>query len=166
MTHITPAVRILVLVLVLLGGLSIPGASHAYFTTNQEAIPVGGGALFTIEYAFGVGKHTLHMPIFTERGTERKNSTLSYEILDGEGNPGGGKAVGIVLSSAPVSGLEYVVSRGIKRHFTLLVAYAPEKPGEYRLQVTQLPFSFDGTQQLQLNPSELTYYATKLIPLE
>lgn len=146
-----------------------PETARAYFTTSQSAVAVDGetSAVFLIEYRFGNGKHDLHMPIIAERGTERTDSVLSYEILDTAGKPAPGTAMGIVLSDAPIGAGEYVVQKGFAKRFTLLVVFKPEtvSESEYRLQVTQLPFTFDGTQALQLNPSELTYYTTPPLTL-
>lgn len=155
--------------------ISLPSVASAYFTTSQKALPLedGSSALFLIEYRFGTNKHDVHMPILTEVGTERKTGFVSYEIIDGNGNPVRGTMKGIVLSSTPIKERMYVIPKGLGKNFTLVVVFTPEPavptvsslPKSYRLQVTQLPFSFNGTQELQLNPSELKYYTTELIEL-
>lgn len=147
----------------------IPKAG-AYFTTAQKEIDLGNGTgLFLIEYKFGMNKYEVHMPVFAQQGTEKSNSMVSYEIMNEDDEVVSGKAVGIVLSSTPVSEqLTYVTPKGSSKTFVLAVFFTPETRSEtekYRLQVTHLPFQFDGKQQLQLNPSELKYYTTNLISL-
>ena len=141
--------------------------THAYFTTKQEAIALDNhSALFMIDYSFGVEKHELHLPFKTNTGTDKISSELSYTILDENNTSVLGKAVGLVLSPALLNteGM-YTVPKNTAKKFSLFVVFIPKIPVEgmqYRLQVTHLPFDFDGTQQLELNPSELKYYTTEL----
>ncbi len=144
--------------------------AQAYFTTGQEAVRLNDtSVLFSIEYRFGHGKNDIHMPVFAQNTTEGTTTTVSYTILDADGNQVPGTATGIVFSKAKLTkDAEYVVQKKEARAFTLMVIFTPETPApekEYRLQVTYLPFTFNGTHQLQLNPSELTYYTTKYIAL-
>lgn len=154
--------------------LATPRA-EAYFTTNQKAVAFdGGSALFLIEYAFGVEKYNVHMPILAQDSNEKSSTQVSYAVFDETGKEVEGTVAGIVLSSATLdkSGM-YIVPKGTAKRFTLAVVFTPSAPvptventvKKYRLQVTHLPFSFNGTQELQLNPSELQYYTTKLIAL-
>lgn len=155
--------------------LSIPESTRAYFTTNQVEISLDNGtsALFLIEYAFGAGKRDVHMPIFAKSGSEAWRDAVSYQVLDENGTAVNGKVSGIVLSGTPMRDGMYVVPKGTGKKFTLAVVFTPQEQvstegteeKQYRLQVTYLPFSFDGIQALQLNPSELKYYTTKLISL-
>jgi len=143
--------------------------AHAYFTTGQRAMVLDTHtALFLIDYAFGVKNHEVQLPI---KASYLSTSTdaVSYAIIDKNGNQVAGKTVGIVLSKTPITTHQmYATPKGKSGKFTLAVFFTPdtsETPNEFRLQVTNLPFSFDGTQQLQLNPSELQYYTTKLISI-
>jgi hypothetical protein len=144
--------------------------TYAYFTTGQNAETLTGGALFTIDYTFGMTKHDVLMPFFAhEQGVAPSTDAVSYTILDEDNLAVPGKASAIILSTATLekNGVYRVVKGGAKK-FTLAVVFAPETPNPektYRLQVTNLPFNFDGTQQLQLNPSELKYYTTKSISM-
>lgn len=144
--------------------------THAYFTTGQNAEALTGGALFTIDYSFGMEKHDVYLP-FTAHNQSVLPSTdaVSYTILDENNTAVPGKVSAIVLSNATLSTDQmYKVTPGSAKKFTLVVVFIPEtKDTEktYRLQVTNLPFNFDDTQQLQLNPSELKYYTTKSIKI-
>jgi hypothetical protein len=179
MTYATiHAVRFIILFAVLSVSfifLSVPEPARAYFTTDQAEISLDGGksALFFIEYAFGTERHDVQMPIFAKSGTEKLTDMVSYQVLDETGTAVRGKTAGIVLSGTSMRDGMYVVPKGTARKFTLVVVFTPEPQvptvaspeKKYRLQVTHLPFNFDGAQQLQLNPSELQYYTTKLLPL-
>ena len=146
--------------------------TNAYFTTNQEAVALKNHTgLFLIEYNFGMKKHEVYMPIFAENTTTTSNTRVSYQIIDDTGAVvTTGTSIGMVLSSTPLSSKEpqYVTPKGVAKKFMLAVLFTPNQSqlnAKYRLQVTHLPFNFDGTQQLQLNPSELQYYTTKLLSL-
>lgn len=145
--------------------------THAYFTTAQSAYSLGNGSgLFLIDYKFGMEKRDVYMPISAVMNQAITSSTsVSYTILDSKGNEVAGKASAIVLSSTSITDdILYKISKTQVGTFTLMVAFTPteKKVGEkYRLLVTYLPFNFDRAQQLQLNPSELKYYTTKLITL-
>ncbi len=146
-------------------------SSEAYLTTAQSAQKLSSGsALFLIEYHFGTKNNAVYMPFITAYGTSTATNTLSYQIFDDEGTAVSGKVAGIVLSDATYStkDMMYIAPKGLSNKFILAVlftsdSYDPEK--KYRLQVTHLPFSFNGEHQLKLNPSELTYYTTDLISL-
>lgn len=157
-------------VLALLSFFFTATETHAYFSSNQNAQSLGNGtALFTIDYSFGVGKHAIEMPITAQNSEGKDTHVVSYSILDNDGAVVSGKTSGIVLSTAPITSAGmYLIPKGVSKKFTLVVLFTPEikNPNKQNhLQVTNLPFNFDGTQQLQLNPSELQYYATKGISL-
>lgn len=167
MTHTISFARIGLLgALLTLTFLATP--THAYFTTAQSAETLTGGALFTIDYSFGMAKHDVYLPFHAHnQSIVPSTDAVSYSILDEDGAVVAGKVSAIVLSNATLGtdGM-YKAAKGAAKKFTLAVVFIPEtKDAEktYRLQVTNLPFNFDGTQQLQLNPSELTYYTTKSI---
>ncbi len=142
------------------------GSVHAYFTTAQDATIIDGSSLlFTIEYQFGHKKRDVHMPVRAHNTETGFDTAVSYTILNQDGEQVAGKAMGIVFSNAKLTNEgEYVVPKTEAKKFTLTVLFTPTisvQGEEYRLQVNHLPFTFDGEQQLQLNPSELTYYTTK-----
>ncbi len=145
--------------------------THAYFTTAQSAEKLDGqSAFFSIEYAFGMKKREVYMPVFAHnQSAPVSESAVSYAILDEDGKEIAGKMTAIVFSKATLTKeAMYVTKKGTSNTFTLAVVFTPETydaEKTYRLQVTHLPFNFDGTQQLQLNPSELQYYTTKPISL-
>ena len=143
--------------------------SNAYFTTAQEEFTVDGKtAVFVIDYAFGHDSYALRMPQKTIRGAAQNRDALSYEILDENGTPGRGTAVGIVLSDAPVTKGAYLTPKGVAKKFRLLVLYTKaenETGTSFRAQVTNLPFAFSGSQELKLNEPELRSYTTALVPL-
>jgi hypothetical protein len=144
--------------------------AHAYYATAQKAVDLGNGsALFFIEYRFGMEKYEVHLPALAHHTTNATNDSVSYQILDSSGDVTKGTTTGVVVSSAKLNEKAmYVIEKGVAKKLTLAVLFTPaaHKDGEqYRLQVSYLPFQFNGTQQLQLNPSELTYYTTKLISL-
>jgi hypothetical protein len=144
--------------------------ANAYFTTGQKAEVLDAhSGLFLIEYAFGMAKHEVHMPALAYTGKEATSTAVSYAIIDKDGNEVTGKSVGIVFSETPLTknGI-YVIPKGTSKKMTLAVIFTPTTGtalSDYRLQVKHLPFSFDGTQQLQLNPSELQYYTTEYLSL-
>ncbi len=142
----------------------------AYFTTAQEAVALDNhSGLFLIDYTFGVAKHEVHLPVHAQNNGTNSPSAVSFTILDENNAVVEGTATAVVLSNASLqrNGM-YRVSKNLGRKFTLAVIFTPTTPKPektYRLQVTHLPFDFDGTQALQLNPSELKYYTTKPISL-
>ncbi len=148
---------------------AIPTTSHAYFTTNQDAFTVNGTVgVFVIDFSFGHEKHEVHIPVSAQRDSTHTSGALAYEVMDADGVSGRGSSVGIVLSDAEIVNGEYIIPKGVSQSFRLLALYskAPaDKETGFRTTVTHLPFSFNGTRSLQLNPSELQYYATKLVSL-
>lgn len=143
--------------------------SHAYFTTAQKEINLGNGTgLFLIDYSFGMAKHEVLLPMVALQTAREATNTVGFSIINKDGQEVQGKISAIVLSHAKITedGL-YKTTKGAGQKFTLAVFFTPEvqNVNEYRLQVTNLPFNFDRKQQLQLNPSELTYYTTKLLAL-
>jgi asparagine N-glycosylation enzyme membrane subunit Stt3 len=144
--------------------------SHAYFKTAQQEVRLQDGTgLFLIEYAFGMEKREVTLPIFAQTAPNVSNTLVSYEILDNEGETAQGTSFGIVLSDTSITedGM-YKVEKGTSKRLTLAVFFTPETKNtgtKYRLHVTHLPFQFDGTQELQLNPSELKHYQTELLSL-
>lgn len=153
--------------------VALPYPAGAYFTTGQSATKTDDGSIiFEIDYAFGSPKYTVEMPVLTKMSDALDRNAVSYEILDEEGNKASGTAVGVVFSKAKLLRTgEYRVARNDAEHFTLAVVYTPPPPlptvggftKKYRLHVTNLPFTFNGDQPLQLNPSELQYYTTELV---
>ncbi|MFZ2253503.1 MAG: hypothetical protein WAW13_05060 [Minisyncoccia bacterium] len=145
-------------------------STHAYFTTNQSAMVLNDHTiLFLIDYTFGTPTHEVTLPVKALNSTEKQNDAVSFSVLDKDNAIIAGKTTSIVLSNAALNAQRmYVTPKSVGKKFTLAVFFTPESyelHKEYRLQVNHLPFNFDGTQQLQLNPSELVYYTTKFISL-
>lgn len=156
--------------MLLIGVLTcLPSVSQAYFTANQEAFTLDSTvAYYTVSFKFGHEDHDVYIPINTFRDIKATNTALTYKIYDTNKESVDGTGVAIVLSNARVVDGMYKVSAGRQETFTLFASFTPEKietDGEYRLEVTSLPFRFDESQQLRLNPSELQYYTTKYIML-
>lgn len=148
--------------------LLVPQVGFAYFTTDQEAFTVNGKVgIYTIDFAFGHEKHEIRIPVRAVRGGLSEHSSVRYELSNGTESVMGGTAVGIVLSDARIEDGMYVIPKGVSERFTLLVIYtAPAGvKSKYELAVSYLPFTFDRTQQLQLNPSELVYYTSPSLSL-
>jgi hypothetical protein len=148
----------------------LPFYTQAYFTTAQKEVDLkNGSGLFLIEYAFGMEKKEVSLPIFVSREGEVQKSLVSYEIRNEDNElVSDGNSFGIVLSGAPIekNGM-YVIPKGEAHKLVLAVFFTPltSNTDSYRLQVSNLPFLFDGAQELSLNPSELKYYTTQLLPL-
>ncbi len=163
-------VRFIIFAVVLFVSFIASTQAQAYFTTNQRAIDLGdGSALFLIDFSFGMKNHEVQIPIFAGDSTESNSTSLSYTIFDEDDNAATGTVSAIVLSSTHINSEKmYVVPKNQLGKFTLMAVFTPTvttKVNEYRLQVTNLPFNFDGTQHLTLNPSELKYYTTGLIEI-
>ncbi|HEX4799144.1 MAG TPA: hypothetical protein VFV22_01265 [Candidatus Paceibacterota bacterium] len=144
--------------------LLLPTNTHAYFTTNQKAISLNSHTgLFLIEYAFGTKKYDITMPVQATTSSIKDDTVLGYEIRDTHGDVVHGKTQAIILSNATLGrdGM-YHIQKGTAQKMLLAVFFTPDTPQRdaYNLQVTHLPFQFDETQKLQLNPSELIYYKT------
>jgi len=146
-----------------------PTSAHAYFTTRQAAVTIDNDtAIFTIDFKFGHASHDIYIPIAALNTPKQSSSALSYQILNSEGEIAKGATTAIVLSTAQVKDGMYVIQKGTAKTFTFLVFFTPDTiktESTARAQVTNLPFSFDGTKQLALNTSELTYYTTPTISL-
>ncbi len=164
-------VRFSILILVLFWSFiawTVP--SHAYFTTTQEAVALPShSGLFLIDYDFGAKKTDVRLPITALHANTASRSAVSYAILDENDAIVEGTVAGFVYSKAELQkdGM-YFIPKGEARRLTLAVVFTPkvvDANKKYRLQVTYLPFTFGVTQELQLNPSELKYYTTKLISL-
>lgn len=138
--------------------------TQAYNTTDQKTFELDkGSALFLIDYEFGHKNREVQMPFLTQSTSTTATNTLSYSVLDKDGHEVAGKSSAIILSNTKLGeNTMYVVPKGFAKKFTLLVVFTPSASTtpDYRLQVTHLPFNFNGKQQLELNPSELQYYAT------
>lgn len=151
-----------------LATLHIPQAD-AYFTTGQNAFTVNNKiGVYTIKFEFGHAKYDIYIPVHAFRDSAKNNSRVTYTMLDDKAEIAQGESIGIILSPLKVKNGMYMVPKGKKATFTLLAFYTPsvaETESNFRLQVTDLPFSFDRTQQLQLNESELRYYTTNLLTL-
>jgi hypothetical protein len=149
--------------------------AQAYFTTNQIASVINkNAAVFAIQYEFGLEKNDIYMPIAVERGLTSQNDEkkVGYTLRNDEKILESGTAAGLVLSSAPIVDGMYKIAKGTVEKMTLFVVLiTPEDAREmdYRLQVDALPYYVDRDeeqlQKLQLNPSELQYYATKEVEL-
>lgn len=157
------------LLLLFVSFLGFTQNSHAYFTTAQREVDLGNGTgLFLIDYSFGTEKYEVLLPIIANNANKKATSTVEFSMLNKNNAIATGKISSIVLSHADTTEKGfYRTKKGIGEKFTLVVFFTPDTPNmsEYRLQVTSLPFNFDGKQQLQLNPSELQYYTTKLLAL-
>lgn len=148
----------------------MPAGAHAYVTTGQDAVRVtGSSAIYLIEFEFGHGDHEIHIPVFARDTDDASREFLSYGLFDDENRRVNGiTSAGIVLANAPIEDGRYIIPAGESRTLTLLViASVPtEVPiANIYSEVTYLPFSFDGENELQLNPSELQYYRTPSLVL-
>lgn len=142
----------------------------AYVTTDQHAFLVTGkSAIYAIEFEFGHGDHEVHIPVLARDTMQTSRDFISYTLQNDEGEQVSNvQSAGIVLGNAPIEDGVYKVPKGEKRAFTLLViasATAEMKTTDMYTQVQYLPFSFDGEEPLQLNPSELQYYKTPSVTL-
>ncbi len=150
--------------------------TEAYFTTNQTATKINETtALFSIEYAFGLEKRDIYMPVYAERGLLHASTAqkVGYSLhKDGKKITLQGTTIGMAVSKAPIVNGMYKLEKGKAQKMTLYVilttsSTTPEM--DYTLQVDKLPFYVDiGKKDLQtqgLNPSELQYYITKQVGL-
>ena len=164
MKHITTFIFV---VFLLLG--TIPTNTDAYFTTGQNAFTVDNKTgVFTIDFAFGHKNYDVYIPVLAIHNGNPSENQLSYALQGNDNETAKGSSVGIVLSDAPVKNGMYVIPKGKSATLKLLVLFTKDTAfsvGTYTLAVTHLPFSFNKTQQLKLNPSELKYYITKPLPL-
>lgn len=157
----------------LLAYICVPGVTHGYFTTNQEAVALRDNvALYTVSYAFGSDERDFYMPIMAVRDLAHDSGTenLGFEILEGgDTATTTGTAVGLVLSNAEIIDGMYKVPKGYVGKFTLVVLYSVT-PGndetDYALHVQELPFKMGTDKEYQhLNETELQYYVTKKVEL-
>jgi hypothetical protein len=160
---------IIMLGIIALGSYGTPFTASAYLTTGQESLTVNGQiGVYVIDFAFGHERYDIHIPAPAYKSAKPSPSALTFEVVDEHGTKGLGTAVGIVLSDAQVKDGHYTIPKGIRSSLRLLVLYTKsghDTGNEFSMQVTHLPFTFDGKQQLQLNPSELQYYTTKPVLL-
>jgi hypothetical protein len=159
-----------ILSLIIASSLLLLGApsSFAYVTTGQQALSVNQTlGIYTIDFRLGHEKHEIYVPIRLLKGDAKETDHVSYEIYNDDNEVAQGMSYGIVLGNVPVKDGMYVVPKGKAGSFTILMFYAPLKGSStpYYAHITSLPFNFDGSQDLQLNPSELTYYTTKSLTL-
>lgn len=145
-------------------------SAEAYVKTGETTAVINGTTgLFLMKYTFGHGSHDLHMPL---RAFEREGTTkdaLSYALIDGAGATSTPSTKAIILAPhVPIVDGMYVLKAGKKAEFTLVVpfTYTGTSVQSYRLQVTHLPFNFDGSQFLELNKSELAYYTTNPVTFD
>lgn len=142
-------------------------ALNAYETTDQAAVQVTStSAIYLIEFEFGHGDHDIHIPVRAHDSTERSRDFLSYRFVnDDDERIENVRSAGIVLSDTPIEDGNYVIPEGERRTLTLLVVASAEDISTTPMSahVTSLPFSFDGEEELQLNPSELQYYRTPAV---
>lgn len=168
--RILPHIPSRIILLVLCVFFTIPSSTHAYFTTSQKAIPLeNGSGLFLIEYAFGMEKHDVTLPIFATTTERVQDTEIGYEIRTSDNEKISGKTTAIVLSGAEIkTDKMYHIRKGTSQKMLLAVLFTPDKNERgqsYTLNVTHLPFQFDTTQKLQLNPSELRYYVSPALTL-
>lgn len=142
----------------------VPSA-YGYKTTEQKAVALDENTtLYTISFEFGHEKYAVGIPSAATFGAT-SSDTIQYAFIDTEGttleNP---DAYAFVVSKTSLaSSFLYETKPGWGGQFTLAVILnkpAQTPDARYRLHVTHLPFFFDQTRQLQLNPSELQYYVT------
>jgi hypothetical protein len=156
--------------------MSVPQISSAYFTTAQSAQKINEyTAVFAIEYAFGLPKQDMYMPILAERGLAwgSDKQSIGYTLRDGNGAVvTQGDAFGLAVSNAPIVGETYKIEKGKAQKMTLYIILktATTTPtSRYALQVDQLPFYVDIGKKTfetrQLNPTELKYYVTEAVKL-
>lgn len=137
--------------------------TEAYNTTDQKTFGLDkNSALFLIDYKFGHKNHEIGMPFKTMNADSNATDTLAFSILDKDNKRIEGKTSSIILSKTSLKEGMYSIQPGHLNMFTLIVVFTPSASStpDYRLQVTHLPFNFDGKQQLELNPTELQYYTT------
>jgi hypothetical protein len=161
-------IRTLILLFCALG--TYTPIAHGYFTTAQHAYsPTGEVALFVIDFTFGHAKYDMALPMEAVKTFNTKSTTtLQFEILTSENTRASGTALAYILSDADQENGMYVVKKGTKENFRLVALYTRTKDeaGDlFRAQVTQLPVSLVGFEDLKLNPKELIHYTTNFIPL-
>lgn len=158
------------LFMILLAVFVDTSTAFAYFTTKQEAFTVNQKyAVFLIDFSFGHADHSITIPLLASTTETRATTSLSYQVLNSTESVAQGAVTGIVIGDVPLAHGVYMVPKGKAGHFTLLAVYtkSPIEPsGAFHMSVSGLPFTFDGTQELQLNPSELQYYRTPSVPLK
>jgi len=149
--------------------LLLPGSSQAYFTTNQAVYELNDTTvLYTIDFEFGSDLYEIHMPIMAVEKAlfDAAASAAGYALVDAEEDVVTAPAHGMVLSTAAIEGLSYVIPRGESRTFTLAVLadLSLVENTDLALQVTALPFTLTpksgGTSANHLNESELVKYRT------
>lgn len=167
-------------VLVALCFIIMPEHTQAYFTTNQTSVRINEHtALYAIEYAFGLPKYDIYMPVLAERNLTNDSSIqkVGYSIQDDDnGVVEHGTTYGMVVAKAPIVDSMYKLEKGKAQKMTLYIIYTtasttPE--ADYKLQVDSLPFYVDiksngkieDLETRQLNPSELIYYVTRNVEL-
>lgn len=142
---------------------------HAYRTTDQNAFTLDGRTgIYTIEYSFGHGHYDVYMPSLAQSRSAVSDTALSYTILDDEDEIAKGTHTALILSNATYQNGMYIVPKGVRARFTLLIVFTPsddETESHFRAEVTHLPFRLDETHQ-KLNPSELDYYTSPTLHLE
>lgn len=153
--------------------LILPASASAYISTGQQAIRVNDTtALFFIEYEFGHESHDLFLPVLAKRGQDHgtEAKTIGFELLE-EGSfvNENASVQAAVISEAPIENGMYKVPKGYATtfRFAAIVTTDPDADEvDYSIQITDLPFYFDGMEnKQQLNPSELRYYRTEEVEL-
>jgi hypothetical protein len=164
--------------------LSIPSATHAYFTTDQQAVRLTEQhLLYTVSYTFGFANRELYMPILATEGQgfdADVRNRVGYELVSGESATELGMTTSIVLTkdeAVEVRDKQYYLPAGESATFTLvtIVTLPEDTPAVFAniddlaLHITHLPFTMvteeGNTISAQLNPSELRYYQTSSIDL-
>ncbi|MCD5381740.1 MAG: hypothetical protein LR017_00310 [Candidatus Pacebacteria bacterium] len=135
----------------------MPLSSHGYKITDQTAFTLDNTAgIYLITFKLGHGNHDIYVPI-TATTEDRGNTALTYALYGTDDTTIDGDTTSMVISNATIENGMYKVPAGTKKTFTLFTVFTPHTiavDGQYRLAVTHLPFSFNETTQLQLNPSE------------
>ena len=145
-------------------------SAEAYTLQSHDEIRIGNSVLFLLNFGFGHEKHTIEIPALADSDDTHTRNALSYRVVNEDNDVAIGTAHGIVLSATGIGkdGM-YSSEKNEGVLYTLAVLFTPEEikttDESYRVMVTHLPFTFDRTIQLQLNPSELTYYVSDFISL-
>ena len=150
-----------VIIIMIFGFSSV---TNAYHSTNQQAYTLDNKTSYhVIDFVFGHTNNDIYIPVSATNSTNHTNNALSYEIMNDEGEKVRGLNYGIVLSDAERRGDFYFIPKGVRKSFSLFVSFTIDERdigANYTVGATHLPFIFNNTQQLQLNPGELQYYKT------
>jgi hypothetical protein len=162
--------RLLTVAAVLMGVLSVlPTSAQAYEVVETSAVRLTPEhTLMTITYRFGFLNRELGMPVFTERNSERRGTTVGYNLVGSDGKVlTTGTTAAIVLSDAEIREREYHVPRGKNAEFTLVAFVRTTGITEdFKLALTRLPFTMtddDVSVKAAVTADEIAAYQTNLI---